>query len=330
MPQDNRRFTPLQIGACALIICAGAIGVGATDLSTVGQSTVLGAMAKPFHRQNLQKELDPNTESPTVQIPVTRRLVSRVTTYDLPQATVHVVHLPTDTVISVAVADDLAPLSLFVQGESGSAVSPSAINGGFFDPQNGKTTSHLIVSGEVVGNPAENERLIGNPDLQQYLPQILNRSEFRAYRCGEGTVPSYDITFHDAAVPVGCEIESAIGAGPQLLPEDTSEIEAFTDYENGEPIRDAIGSVSSNARSAVGIDAEGAVYFIMVEKNAALPGFTLAEVAEFAAPLGIVKLLNLDGGSSSSLHAAGRTLYGRTDTNGNSIERPVKSVLLAK
>jgi len=61
-----------------------------------------------------------------------------------------------------------------------------------------------------------------------------------------------------------------------------------------------------------------------------LPGLTLAEMSEFATSLGIVKLLNLDGGSSSSLRIAGQVFYGRADSNGNPIERPVKSVIVAQ
>lgn len=331
MSQDNRRFTPCQIGGFLLFLCVGTIGFSMIGLLELKKISGLEAIAKPFHRENLRNKPNLDTESSTAQMSVTRLLVFPVTTYNLSQATVHVVYLQSNAAISVAVADDLAPMSRFVQREGGSADTYSAINGGFFDPQNGKTTSHLIVNGEVVGDPADNERLVGNPNLQQYLPQILNRSEFRAYRCDENVTArealSYDITFHNAAVPEGCEIESAVGAGPQLLPEDTSEREAFTDYENGELIRDAIGSASPNARSAVGIDSEGAVYFIMVEKNAQQLGFTLSEVSEFAASLGIVKLLNLDGGSSSSLYALGQTSYGRSDTDGNPIERPIKSVI---
>jgi len=329
MPQGNRRFGAWQLGKLATLFCVSAVGFGLLGTTLWRQAHMTDRL-----RSLTQSSLAQDLEGPVIDVPVTKQLAAQTTSYELPQATVRVVFFPKDVMnISVAVADDLKPLSAFAAHEIG-GTSRSIINGGFFDPQNGRTTSHLVVSGEVAGNPADNERLVGNPDLQQYLPQILNRSEFRAYYCGpersaRGSL-RYDITFHDAAVPEGCEIESAVGAGPQLLPEDTSELEAFTAYENGVLVRDAIGSMVPNARSAIGIDADGAVYFIMVEKTADLPGFTLAEMSEFAASQGIVKLLNLDGGSSSSLIAAGQTFYGRLDTNGDPIERPVKSVILAR
>ncbi|MEL6854300.1 MAG: phosphodiester glycosidase family protein [Cyanobacteria bacterium J06607_13] len=244
--------------------------------------------------------------------------------YDVSWGTAHVVVVPPGGEVAIAASTDLQPLSAFVN-ESG---SDFAINAGFFDPQNGKTTSHLIVNSEVVGDPADNERLVGNPDLAPYLPQILNRSEFRIYRCASGQT-RYDIALHDAPVLADCEIESAVGAGPQLLPEDTSQLEAFTDYADGELIRDAIGSVQPNARSAVGLDAQGAVYLIMAEKNAGSTGARLSDMADFAADLGVTQLLNLDGGSSSGLYAQPDQFYfGRTDAEGNPIERPIKSAIV--
>ncbi len=166
------------------------------------------------------------------------------------------------------------------------------------------------------------------------MAQIFNRSEFRVYRChGSDTstsdTPIYDITFHDASPPDGCEIDTALGAGPQLLPVDTSEIEGFTDYDSGTLIRDAIGSLQPNARSAIGLYPEGAIALIMIEKNEASTGLTLSELADFAASIGITKLLNLDGGSSSSLFiATDQTYFGQSDAEGDPIRRPVKSVIL--
>lgn len=250
--------------------------------------------------------------------------LAQYATHDVFGAKVHVVQIAPDATVFVAVADDLAPLSNFTADEVGLV----RLNAGFFDPQNGKTTSHITVSGQVAGDPADNERLVDNPSLQQYLPQILNRSEFRVYRCGPDAMTRYDIVFHDAPLPIDCQVEHAVGAGPQLLPVDTSDVEAFTDYENGELIRDAIGSMQPNARSAVGIDENGLVYLLMVEKNADSAGLTLAALADFGDSLGLTQLLNLDGGSSSSLQFLEDTYFGRADADNVPIQRAVKSVIL--
>ncbi len=251
-------------------------------------------------------------------------------THTVGGAIAHVVTQPPDTKLSIAVAEELATVDTFAKQANANCI----INGGFFDPNNGKTTSYLISQGQTIGDPADNERLTGNPSLRQYMAQIFNRSELRVYRChGSGAstldTPIYDITFRNASPPDGCEVDIALGAGPQLLPVDTSETEGFTDYDDGTLIRDAIGSLQPNARSAVGLYPEGAIALIMIEKNEASTGLTLPELASFATSLGITKLLNLDGGSSSSLFiATDQTYFGQSDAEGDPIRRPVKSVIL--
>ncbi len=256
----------------------------------------------------------------------------RYQAYERPQATVHVVALPAGTRLSIAVTDALTPVETFAQQENALAV----INGGFFDPQNGKTTSHLIIQGQTVGNPADNERLIENPALSPYLSQILNRSEFRAYQCRTSVQTSemrYEIAAHDVlstSLANRCTLVSLLGAGPQLLPKNTSFEEGFTDYENGELNRDAIGSMQPNARSAIALKSDGSVLLLMAAQRPDAPGMTLAAITEFARSLGAVQLLNLDGGSSSSLYYDGQTYLGRLDAEGNRIQRPVKSVIMVE
>ncbi|WP_404786697.1 phosphodiester glycosidase family protein [Altericista sp. CCNU0014] len=203
----------------------------------------------------------------------------------------------------------------------------AAINAGFFDPVNQKTTSAIAIDGREVANPRDNERLVDNPKLSGYLSAILNRSEFRVYQCG--TQVDYGIEFRSAAVPPGCQFRQAVGGGPQLLPNDTSQQEGFTAYDNGELIRDAIGSKQRNARTAIGLKPDGSVVWVMVAQTKARDsGMTLDELADFMKRLGVTSALNLDGGTSSSLYAQGKAAYGKRDETGQPIERAVKSVLL--
>ena len=247
---------------------------------------------------------------------------------EAPVARVHVVTIPASLSLEVAISDDLKPINTFATETGAMAV----INGGFFDPYNAQTTSFVTVNGTLVANPQDNRRLIDNPALTPYLDQIFNRSEFRRYACGEAV--RYDITQHSAPVPDGCMLHSALGAGPQLLPEDTSQQEGFTDYVDSTLVRDAIGSQQRNARSAIGIAQDGTVVWIMVVQAQPSGGMTLAELATFMTTLGMQKSLNLDGGSSASLYFAsteeGQTYFGRLDNNGQPIRRPVKSVLLIR
>ncbi len=249
---------------------------------------------------------------------------------DAPLALVHVVTIPPDYPVEVAIGDQLKTVEEFAADTGAVAV----LNGGFFDPNNGETTSFITINGELVADPRHNRGLIENPDLAAYMDKILNRSEFRRYDCG-GAV-RYDITLHNAPFANGCTLHSALGAGPQLLP-DTAQAEGFTDYADGNLTRDAIGSQQRNARSAIGIKRDGTLLWAMVAQTASTNGMTLAELTQFMATvLAAEKALNLDGGSSSSLYVTEaishngltQSYYGRLDQNGNTIQRPVKSVLL--
>ncbi|MEO0396052.1 MAG: phosphodiester glycosidase family protein [Cyanobacteria bacterium P01_A01_bin.137] len=242
---------------------------------------------------------------------------------------VHTVTIPPNYPVDVAVGDGLKTVEDFATETTALAV----LNGGFFDPNNAQTTSFVTVNGTLAADPRNNARLIDNPDLAIYVEQILNRSEFRRYDCVDGI--RYDITVHNTAIPHDCTLHSALGAGPQLLPKDTSQSEGFTDYVNGTLTRDAIGSQQRNARSAIGIKEDGTLLWVMVAQSNPSGGMTLAELAEFMAIMNAQKVLNLDGGSSSSLQILwsdndelDRTYYGRLDQNGQKIQRPVKSVLL--
>ncbi len=296
----------VQILCCGLLILTGLAWLGSKNLS------------KTFLAAAKSEQVSEKISDPALDQAVTYQ------THHLSQATVHMVTVPAGTPISVAVADELTTVEAFAHRENALAV----LNGGFFDPQNGKTTSYLTAQGQPAGNPIDNERLTENPTLETYLDQIFNRSEFRAYRCDSSAILRYDITLHSTPLPNGCELESALGAGPQLLPEDTATAEAFTDYESGELVRDAIGSVQPNARSVIALQPDGTVRLFMVAQRPNAPGMTLSELSEFVASLGATQLLNLDGGSSSSLYYKGQTYLGRLDTNGNWVERPVKSVII--
>ena len=241
--------------------------------------------------------------------------------------TIHAVTILHDSnyIVLPEIIGELKPISEFAKQDNVVA----AINGGYFDPVNQKTTSFIVRDSRIVADPRFNERLVDNPDLKPYLSKIFNRAEFRRYSCGEET--QYDIQPHFAPIPFNCTLKASLGGGPNLLPKDSSVAEGFIAYKDGEKIRDAIGSEGSNARSAVGITAAGDVILVMVAQQPEQPlnsGISLPELANVLSELGAVKAMNLDGGSSSSLSYQGQTVYGRVDKEGNRIKRPIKSVLL--
>ncbi|MDJ0530868.1 MAG: phosphodiester glycosidase family protein [Xenococcaceae cyanobacterium MO_207.B15] len=247
--------------------------------------------------------------------------------YQQPNSIVHVVTIPSDS--NYVIAPEIAPAGTLTTLESfvteHNAIA--AINGGYFDPNNTKTTSYITQQGNLVADPRINERLIDNPNLKVYLGKILNRGEFRSYTCENSNY--YDITFHYAPIPPNCKLQNSLGAGPQILPQDTSIAEGFVAYnDDGKVIRNAIGTTSPNARSAIAITEKGDIILAMVAQSPGKLGMSLADLAQFLSNLGAVKAMNLDGGSSSALHYQGTTFYGKLDREGQPIVRSLKSVLL--
>ncbi len=133
--------------------------------------------------------------------------------YELPHSKVHTLRIPVqgNFEVTVAVSPNLRTVAEFAAKNQAIA----ALNGGFFDAQNEKTTAYLTQNGQIVGNPQENERLTQNPKLKPYLSQIFNRSEFRRYQCG--TTNRYAIAPHDAPIPPNCELKDALGGGPSFV-----------------------------------------------------------------------------------------------------------------
>jgi len=250
----------------------------------------------------------------------------RYQTIEREKYTLHTVTIPYGSNYQIIpdISGNLQPISDFAKDGV-----VAAINGGYFDPVNQKTTSFMTERSQNVADPRFNERLVDNPDLKRYLRKIFNRAEFRRYDC-QGTI-EYDVRLHSVSTPQNCVLTHSLGGGPGLLPQNTSVAEGFLAYQNGEKIRDAIGNDSLNARSAVGITANGRVILVMVAQDPSQPldsGISLPELAKEMSSLGAVKAMNLDGGSSASLYYDGRAIFGRVDREGEKIIRPIKSVLL--
>ncbi|MUG98217.1 phosphodiester glycosidase family protein [Scytonema sp. UIC 10036] len=251
------------------------------------------------------------------------------------QSEAHILYVPSQSefLVTPVVSPNLETVEKFAQKYQAIAT----INGGFFDPNNQKTTSNIIIQGKLIANPRENERLVNNPDLKSYLNQIFNRTEFRRYTCNTDLADNskanstvrYDIAFHNDPLPTGCQLVNALGGGPKLLPDLTLVQEGFVDKAKS---RDALGSTQLNARSAVGITRDGSIILVMISQKpkASLSGMSLPALADFMKSLGVEKAMNLDGGSSSSLYYNGKIFLGKVDLEGNPVKRPVKSVLLVR
>lgn len=248
-------------------------------------------------------------------------------THRIQHSVVHTLLIPASSrfVLTPAISPRLSSLESFAQKHGAIA----AINGGFFDPDNQQSTSYVMQQGVWVADPRQNKRLMNNPKLIPYFPKILNRTEFRRYRCGQ-TI-RYDIALHREASLPGCQLLDALGGGPRLLPELTEVEEGFVDLANGKIRRDPLGSKRPNARSAIGMTRDGSVLVVMVAQKPEAPttsGLSLPALAAFMKAQGVEQAMNLDGGSSSSFYYKGKTVYGKVNEKGNWVRRELFSVLL--
>lgn len=268
------------------------------------------------------------SETPSSVVLPTPEKDIQYNSYTLKQSVVHTLLIPASArfVVTPAVSPELSTLANLAQHHQAIA----AINGGFFDPVNQKSTSRVVLQGQLVANPTQNDRLMNNPKLAPYLKKILNRTEFRRYLCGQTF--RYDIALHIEPPLPGCQLVDALGGGPRLLPELNLIQEGFWDVSNGEIIRDPLSSNQPNARSAVGITSDGSVLWVMVAQKPESPptssGMSLPALAALMKTKGVEEAMNLDGGSSSSFYYKGKTFYGKVNETGNLVKRPVKSVLL--
>ncbi len=195
------------------------------------------------------------------------------------------------------------------------------VNAGFFDPKNQKTVSYVVVNGEVILDPKQNENLMNNVALKPYIDKILNRSEFRILENEKGKI-LYDIAAHNDAIPEGYKIKHAIQAGPMLVPDLKLEEEFFILKRDGKIISESASSLHKYARTAIGIK-ENNVYIIIVTNDAPM---TLEEVANFARSLGLEKAMAFDGGGSTSFDSQELHIISEKDNQA----RKLKSFLMLK
>jgi len=201
--------------------------------------------------------------------------------------------------------------------------SVAAINAGFFDPKNAKTTSYVIKNSKLEADPTLNHALMNNPGLKSYLPYILNRSEFRILDCMQGK--TYEIARHNDTPLSKCSITDSIQAGPALIPDFKLYDEAFVVKQGDKVIKESAGALGKYARSAIGIKGDH-ILLVAVSNEAPM---TLQELADYMTSLNVDQALAFDGGSSTSLYVKmpDKQKFVLTSAKDNSARR-VKSILM--
>jgi hypothetical protein len=248
---------------------------------------------------------------------------------DRPDYQVTYVQVPASSHYSIipVVSDKLDYLNILVDKVKDVAVA--GINAGYFDPNNKMTTSYVLAEGHLLANPVDNQRFVENPSLYPYITDILNRSEFRVMECGGKR--EFAIAKHRDPLKFRCKLLYSLQAGPNLYEHDALVKEAFVAYKGNQRIRDPLGVDGKNARSAIGIDANGGLILAMASMKPLKEqpsGVTLREMTSIMRELGAEKALSLDGGSSSSLWVGGQTYFGKLDKSFNPVKRQIKSALV--
>lgn len=195
------------------------------------------------------------------------------------------------------------------------------VNAGFFDPKNQKTVSYVVIDGQMVLNPEDNENLMNNITLNPYLDKILNRSEFRILEDENGKI-IYDIAPHNQEIKEGLKLKHSIQGGPMLLPELRLEEEFFVLKRDGKIISESASSLHKYPRTAIGI-CENKVYIFIATTQAPM---SLEDVRNLAIKWGMQKAMGFDGGGSTSLDTKDIHVISEKENTA----RKVKSFLILK
>lgn len=201
----------------------------------------------------------------------------------------------------VAAGDKPIITSAYAAGEGVLA----AINGTFFNMQEGYNVHYVKVNNSVVAVTDEKEFGIRATGVFTATGEAVNIAAWGPESEDDGILKA----------------EDAIVTGPLLT-------------DNGQDI--VLDSINFNKnrhpRSLLGITGEGLVLFIAVDgrQPGYADGMSLFELRELAHSLGCREILNLDGGGSTTLYVRGEGASGVANKPSGKIERPVPSIVFVK
>lgn len=206
-----------------------------------------------------------------------------------------------DFEFGVAAADTTLITSTFAASQDALA----AINGTFFNMQEGYNVHFVRVNGSVIAVTEEKEYGIRATGLFSATGEKADISAWGPEREDAGIVSA----------------EDAIVSGPLLMVEGVvTEIDSNSFNSNRHP------------RSAVGITGDGHILFIAVDgrQQGYAEGMSLFEIRKLAQSQGCTEILNLDGGGSTALYVKGEGINGTVNRPSGKVERPVPSIVFVK
>ena len=169
------------------------------------------------------------------------------------------------------------------------------VNAGFFDPNNGKTISYVVMDSQTMEDPMLNENIFKNPVLRRNISKILDRTEFRITDCNNKY--RYGIVPHNTPVPFACTVVESVQGGPLILPELRLEEEFFIVKQDDKIVRESCSVLHKVARTILGIK-DGDLHILIITDDNPMDMY---EVQALCKKLGFERAMGLDGGSSTSM-----------------------------
>lgn len=194
-----------------------------------------------------------------------------------------------------------------------------AINGGYFS--NTSSVSILVSDGEIVSSGPAEDHIRGAFGMVQGVPEIVWANSKNSL---------YPQVYKSPKISSEKKIwypEQAVGGGPVLIKDGvmnvTSQEEDFGDSH-----------LQRHPRSAIGYKDENTLMIMVVDgRQLASAGVTLNELAELMLNIGAENALNLDGGGSSAMVAAGEVVNVPADIPGgnrNSLRNNASALIFSE
>lgn len=205
-----------------------------------------------------------------------------------------------------------------IHNESGAKLT---INAGYFDPENQKSISYVVMDSQTYEDPMLNENLLANPFLRKNLNKILNRTEFRIVEC-DHKIYKYEMVPHNSPVDFACDVKYAVQGGPLILPQLRLEEELFLVKDGDKVVRESCSVLHKVARTVLGLK-NGELHILIITDEHPMDMY---EVKELCKKLGFERAMGLDGGSSTSMNYKDK--YNVISTKGDGAGRQLKSFIL--
>ncbi len=172
------------------------------------------------------------------------------------------------------------------------------VNGGFFDVENGKSVSYVVINNEEVSEIEKNITFLEQIKAEDRLDNVLNRGEFRILENKRGKL-KYDIAFHNDPIQKGYKIKHSLQAGPIMLPTMDLVQEGFVKYEEGMVKFQSADVLKRRERTAIALKGKYLYVILFTKEHKA----DINELKDYIQnELKIKRALAFDGGLSTAFN----------------------------